>query len=204
MASVTKILAFAGSSRVDSFNKKLVKVAAEGAREAGAEVTFVDLKEYPMPIYDGDLEAKEGVPENAKKLKKLFLENHGLLIASPEYNSSISALLKNAIDWVSRPEQGEAQLACFDQKVAGLMSASPGLLGGLRGLVTVRSILGNIKCTVIPEQVAVSKAGEAFNENGSLKDEKQEKSVRNIGAQVAKVASKLHGTELKQLTEAQK
>jgi len=204
MASVTKILAFAGSSRVDSFNKKLVKVAAEGAREAGAEVTYIDLRDLPMPIYDGDLEAKDGIPENAKKLKKLFLEHQGLLIASPEYNSSISALLKNAIDWVSRPEQGEKPLACFDQKVAGLMAASPGALGGLRGLVTVRSILGNIKCTVIPEQVAVSKANEAFNENGTMKDEKQEKSVRNIGAQVAQVASKLHGTELKQLTEAQK
>ena len=202
MASViTKILAFAGSSRIDSFNKKLVKVAAEGAREAGAEVTFIDLRDYPMPMYDGDLESKDGLPENAKKLKKIFLEHQGLLISSPEYNSSISALLKNTIDWVSRPEHGEAPLACYDQKVVGLMAASPGLLGGLRGLVTVRSIFGNIKCTVIPEQVEVAKAGEAFNENGSLKDEKQEKSVKNIGAQVAIVSSKLHGTELKQLAQ---
>lgn len=201
MASVTKILAFAGSSRVDSFNKKLVKVAAEGAREAGAEVTFIDLRDYPMPIYDGDLEAKEGIPENAKKLKKIFLDHQALLIASPEYNSSISGLLKNTIDWVSRPEPGEAQLAAYDKKVCGLMAASPGLLGGLRGLVTVRSILGNIKCIVIPEQVAVAKAGDAFNDNGSLKDEKQEKSVRNIGAQVAIAASRLHGTELKQLAQ---
>lgn len=204
MASITKILAFAGSSRSDSFNKKLVKVAAEGARGAGAEVTFIDLRDYPMPIYDGDLETQEGLPENAKKLKKIFLEHHGLLVSSPEYNSSISALLKNAIDWVSRPVPGESPLACFDKKVVGLMAASPGALGGLRGLVTVRSIFGNIKCTVIPEQVAVAKANEAFAEDGTMKDEKQQASVKNIGAQVATVASKLHGTELKQLTETMK
>jgi len=202
MASVTKILAFAGSSRSDSFNKKLVKVAAEGAREAGAEVNFIDLRDYPMPIYDGDLETQEGLPENAKKLKKIFLEHHGLLVSSPEYNSSISALLKNAIDWVSRPVPGESPLACFDKKVVGLMAASPGALGGLRGLVTVRSIFGNIKCTVIPEQVAVAKANEAFAEDGTMKDEKQQSAIKNIGAQVATVASKLHGTELKQLTES--
>ncbi|RTL41447.1 MAG: NADPH-dependent oxidoreductase [Candidatus Melainabacteria bacterium] len=201
MASITKILAFAGSSRSDSFNKKLVKVAAEGARGAGAEVTFIDLRDYPMPIYDGDLETQEGLPENAKKLKKIFLEHHGLLVSSPEYNSSISALLKNAIDWVSRPVPGESPLACFDKKVVGLMAASPGALGGLRGLVTVRSIFGNIKCTVIPEQVAVAKANEAFAEDGTMKDEKQQSAIKNIGAQVATVASKLHGTELKQLTE---
>ncbi|MBS2002237.1 MAG: NAD(P)H-dependent oxidoreductase [Candidatus Obscuribacterales bacterium] len=204
MASITKILAFAGSSRSDSFNKKLVKVAAEGARGAGAEVTFIDLRDYPMPIYDGDLETQEGLPENAKKLKKIFLEHHGLLVSSPEYNSSISALLKNAIDWVSRPVPGESPLACFDKKVVGLMAASPGALGGLRGLVTVRSIFGNIKCTVIPEQVAVAKANEAFAEDGTMKDEKQQSAIKNIGAQVATVASKLHGTELKQLTETKK
>jgi NAD(P)H-dependent FMN reductase len=201
MTSVTKILAFAGSTRTDSFNKKLLKIAADGAREAGAEVTFLDLRDLPLPLYDGDLETKDGIPENAKKLKKMMLEHQGLLIASPEYNSSISGVLKNAIDWISRPEPGEKPLACFDQKVAGLMSASPGALGGLRGLVHVRSILGNIKVTVIPDQVAVSKAMEAFNEDGTLKDEKQHQSVRSIGAQVANVTAKLHGTELKQLSQ---
>src|SRR6185295_2879266 len=98
-----KILAFAGSMRKDSFNKKLIRVAAEGARSAGAEVTLIDLKDFPLPVYDGDLEAAEGLPAGAKKLKELFLQNQGLLIASPEYNSSIPGTLKNAIDWVSRP-----------------------------------------------------------------------------------------------------
>src|SRR5260221_646228 len=99
-----KILAFAGSLRKDSYNKKLIKIAAEGARAAGAEVTVIDLKEFPLPVYDGDLETAEGLPANAKKLKEMFLKHQGLLIASPEYNSSIPGGLKNMIDWVSRTE----------------------------------------------------------------------------------------------------
>lgn len=187
-----KILAFAGSLRAESFNKKLVKIAAAGACAAGAEVTHLDLRELPLPVFDEDIEKKEGLPPNARKLKDLFLLHHGLLISCPEYNSSITAALKNAIDWVSRPSPGEAPLQCFDAKVAGLMSASPGALGGLRGLVHVRAILGNIKVLVIPEQVAVAKAHEAFNADGTLKDAKQRESVENIGRRLAEVTAKLH------------
>ena len=95
-----RILAFAGSLRKDSYNKKLVQIAVQGARRAGAEVTYIDLKDYPLPIYDGDLEAATGIPENGQKLKKLFLDHDGLLLSAPEYNSSITAVLKNVIDWV--------------------------------------------------------------------------------------------------------
>ena len=137
-------MAFAGSSRRESINKKLVAIAAHGAGEAGAEVTFIDLKDFPLPLYDQDLEAEQGMPDDGQKLKKLFIDHDGLLIASPEHNSSIPAFLKNAIDWVSRPAPGEPSLVAFRGKVATLMSASPGALGGLRGLVHVRSILGNI------------------------------------------------------------
>ena len=186
-----KILAFAGSTRIGSYNKQLVKVAAAGARIAGAEVTFLDLRDLPMPLYDGDLEAAEGIPQNAQTLKKLLIEHQGLLIASPEYNSSISAVLKNAIDWASRPAEGEASLACFVGKVATIMSASPGALGGLRGLVHVRSILGNIKVIVLPDQIAVSKAHEAFNPDGSMKDEKQQAAIEQLGANLANILSKL-------------
>ena len=186
-----KILAFAGSTRQDSYNKKLVKIAASGAQAAGAEVTTIDLKDFPLPLYDGDLETNDGIPPNAQKLKKLFLENHGLLISAPEYNSSISGVLKNAIDWVSRANPGEPPLACFDGKVAGLMSASPGALGGLRGLVTVRSILGNIRVLVLPDQVAVPRAMEAFNSDGTLKDSKQKDSVEKIGKELVKILTKL-------------
>src|SRR5271163_4547880 len=124
-----RILAFAGSPRRESFNKKLVSIAAKGAREAGAEVTLIDLKDFPLPLFDQDLEAEQGMPENGKKLKKLFIDHDGLLIASPEHNGSFPAILKNAIDWVSRPAPGEPSLAAFRGKVATLMSASPGALG---------------------------------------------------------------------------
>jgi NAD(P)H-dependent FMN reductase len=187
-----KILAFAGSLRDESWNKKMVKIAAAGARAAGAEVTYIDLREYPLPVFDEDLEKKEGLHRNARKLKDLFLAHQGLLISCPEYNSSITAALKNAIDWVSRPVAGEAPLQCFDGKVAGLMSASPGALGGLRGLVHVRAILGNIKVLVIPEQIAVAKAHEAFNADGTLKDAKQREAVELIGRRVAEVSRRLN------------
>ena len=168
-----KVLAFAGSTRADSFNKKLVQTAATFAEEAGATVTLVDLRDYPLPLYDGDLEESAGPPpEEATTLYELFKSHDALLISSPEYNSSISGVLKNAIDWVSRPRDGEPPLAAFSGKVAGLLSASPGQLGGLRGLVHLRSILGNIGMFVIPEQVAVGAAHEAFAEDGSLVDEK--------------------------------
>ncbi|HSB70157.1 MAG TPA: NAD(P)H-dependent oxidoreductase [Candidatus Methylomirabilis sp.] len=185
------ILAFAGSTRSESYNKRLIRIAAAGAKEAGAEVTLIDLRDYPLPLYDADLEASEGLPANARKLKILFLAHRGLLISAPEYNSSITPVLKNTIDWVSRPVPNEAPLACFDGKVASLMSASPGALGGLRGLVTVRSILQNIKVIVLPDQVAVPRAADAFTHDGSLKDPKQHAAAAELGAKLAQVLSKL-------------
>src|SRR4030095_8201634 len=170
---MTKILAFGGSLRADSFNKKLVKIAVEGARTAGAEVTLVDLRDFPMPASEGDLEAASGLPEHAKRLKKLFLEHDGLMISTPEYNSSIPGTLKNVLDWVSRSEQGEAPLAAYAGKVAILMSASPGPWGAIRSLSLLRMMLGNIKVLVLPDSVSVARAGEAFNPDGSLKDAKQ-------------------------------
>lgn len=191
MSYTPKILAFAGSTRTESWNKKLVQVAAGGARSVGAQVTYVDLRDLPMPLFDEDLEAKEGLPATARQFKDLMLAHDGLLIASPEYNSSITAVLKNAIDWASRPAPGEASLACFVDKVAAIMSASPGGLGGLRGLVHLRSILGNIKVIVLPDQVAVPKAHEAFDTNGRLKDSQQQASIEQLGVNVANVVAKL-------------
>lgn len=187
MANAPKILCFAGSLRQDSYNKKLVKIAMQAAKEGGAEATFIDLKDFPMPIYDGDIEAESGLPETAKQLKKIFKEHQGFLISSPEYNSSYSAALKNAIDWVSRPEPGEKPLEMFSGKVAGVMAASPGALGGLRGLVTLRMLLGNINVLVVPNQIAVSGAADAFDEKGNLKDEKKQAQVIAIGLRVAEV-----------------
>lgn len=191
--STTRILAFAGSTREGSFNKKLIKLAAEAARNAGAEVTLIDLRDYPLPLYDGDLEKEKGLPEHAARLRELMLSHQGLLISSPEYNSSVSGVLKNAIDWVSRPVAGKKPLDAFDGKVACLMSASPGALGGLRGLVALRSLLGNIKVIVLPEQVSVSKANEAFDDSGRLKDEKQQASIENLGKRLTEIVGKLNG-----------
>lgn len=187
-----KIIAFAGSTRQGSYNKRLIKLAAAGAENAGAEVTLLDLRDYPLPLYDGDLEEAEGIPENALKLKQLFLEHQGLMLSCPEYNGSISAVLKNTIDWVSRPLDGQPPLAPFKGKVVSLMSASPGALGGLRGLVHVRAILGNIGCIVLPEQVAISKAREAFREDdGQLQDSAQQQRIEALGSQLAELLQKL-------------
>ncbi|HMN40756.1 MAG TPA: NAD(P)H-dependent oxidoreductase [Phycisphaerales bacterium] len=188
-----RILALAGSLRKDSFNKKLIRLAVVAARDTGAEVTLVDLADLRMPVYDGDLEASDGVPEAARKLRGIMLEHRGLLIASPELNSSVSGAFKNVIDWVSRPDQGVASTAAFQGKVAGIMSASTGALGGLRGLVHLRSILGNVGVLVLPEQATVSKAGEAFDEAGALKDAKQAEGVKKVVGRVVEVAGRLHG-----------
>ncbi len=189
--SAPRILALAGSLRKDSYNKKVVQIAASAARRAGADVTYIDLKDYPLPIFDEDLEKSAGLPDHAQKLKKLFIEADGLLISAAEYNSSITAALKNTIDWVSRPVPGEAPLAGFAGKVVTLMSASPGALGGLRGLVHVRAILGNINAIVLPGQVAVSRAFEAFNDDGTLKDAKLQTGVEGLGITLAEFLKKL-------------
>ena len=193
MSYTPRILAFAGSTRNGSFNKKLVKIAADAARAQGAHVTFVDLRDIPMPLYDGDLESEQGIPENAKKFKAMLSAHDGFLISAPEYNSSITGVLKNSIDWASRPLPGEAPFACFAGKVAALMSASPGALGGLRGLVIVRSLLSNIRVIVLPDQIAVPKAHEAFDPEGKLKDPKQQAGIEALGRDLAGVLIKLKG-----------
>ncbi len=191
MASPPKILAFAGSARKDSWNKKLVRIAAARARAAGAEVTLIELEDYSLPLFNQDDEAEHGLPENALKVKDLMLSHQGFLISSPEYNSSITPLLKNTIDWASRPVAGEPPLACFDGKAAMLISASPGALGGLRGLVTVRSILGNIGTHVLPGTISISQAHEAFSEDGSLKDPAKQRRVEKLAADLAQFLQKL-------------
>lgn len=183
MSTIPRILAFGGSLRRESFNHKLAAIAVAGAREAGAEVTLIRLRDFALPVFDEDFETERGMPDEARRLKKLFVEHHGLLIASPEYNSGNSAALKNAIDWVSRTEtDDEPPLVGFRGKGAVIMSASPGALGGIRGLVHLRAILGNIGVTVLPDQLAVAKAHEAFDAAGLLKDERQLASAKKLGA----------------------
>jgi NAD(P)H-dependent FMN reductase len=142
-------------------------------------------------LFDQDWEADQGAPDNARKLKKLCVEHRGLLIACPEYNSSLTPLLKNAIDWLSRPAPGEPPLVAFKGKAVALLSASPGALGGLRGLVHVRAILGNIGAIMLPDQIAVGQAAQAFNDDGSLKDAKLHGSVTEVGAGLARFLQRL-------------
>ena len=189
---MAKILGFAGSLRRESFNKRLVRVAATGARDAGADVTVIDLADYPLPIYDADLEAEQGLPENVMKLKELFHDHDALLIAAPEYNGSITGVLKNTIDWVSRPADNEPPLFSFVGKVASLMAASPGALGGMRGLVHVRAILSGIRVIVLPNQIAVPKAHEVFH-GDTLTDERRRAAVEALGAELAETARRLRG-----------
>ncbi len=186
------IVAFAGSLRAGSFNKKLLAIAAAATRAAGAEVTVVDLRDLALPLFDQDIEDASGLPEGAKKFKALLRASDGFLIASPEYNSSITAPLKNAIDWASRSESDdEPDLVAYRGKVAAVCSASPGALGGLRGLVTLRSILGNIGVFVHPAQVCISKAYEAFDDAGQLKDERKTKQVTMLAGNLVDLARKL-------------
>ena len=190
--SQPKIVAFAGSLRTGSYNKKLAHFAADAARAAGAEVTLVDLRELNLPVFDQDIEDSTGLPDGAKKFKALLRESDGFIIAAPEYNSSITAALKNAIDWASRAEtDDEPDLIAFRGKTAALCSASPGALGGLRGLVTVRSILGNLGVCVVPDQVSIPKAYEAFDDNGQLKDERQAKKITALVNSLVEFTRKL-------------
>ncbi len=188
MATPPRILAFAGSTRKDSLNKKLVPIAAAGARAAGADVTIVDLRDYPLPLYDGDLEEAEGQPANAAAFKQLMMDHDGLLIASPEYNSSVTAVLKNTIDWVSRPFL--ASRASWLRNGGAREPPRDG--GGLRGLAHTRSILGNIGVLVIPAQVTLPQANHAFEPDGTLKDDSMTKRVEGLGASLAEILHKLN------------
>jgi NAD(P)H-dependent FMN reductase len=192
MSPRPKILVLAGSLRKGSNNKKLALIASTAAKKAGADVTYIDLKDYPLPIYDGDIEESQGLPQNAIKLKELMIQSDGFIIASPEYNSSISGALKNFIDWTSRkahPE--EVYLSCFIDKMALLLSASPSSLGGLRGLVHLRSILENIFTFVLPKQKTISDSFNAFDAQGNLLNSKDQKEVEGLTELLVKTIQKI-------------
>jgi chromate reductase, NAD(P)H dehydrogenase (quinone) len=175
-----KILVFAGSTRTGSLHRKLAALAAAELSRAGMDVTLADLRDYPMPLYDGDSEASQGVPENAARFKELVRAHDALVVASPEYNGSFSALLKNTIDWISRPAPGEGPLAVFRGKPAALLSASPGPGGGNRGLRHLRELLEMIGMKVVPTQVTVAKATQAFDEAGDLLRPEDKAALRQL------------------------
>ncbi|MEZ5307055.1 MAG: NAD(P)H-dependent oxidoreductase [Pyrinomonadaceae bacterium] len=180
-----EILAFAGSLRWDSVNKKMVKVAAAAAESAGAGVEYIDLRDFPLPIYDGDIESASGIPDAALELQDKMRRAKGFLIASPEYNSSLSAALKNMIDWTSRATKEHRAGASFAGKTAVLMSASPGALGGLRGLFDVRKILSTMGVVVLPEQFALGNSMNAFDADGAMPDADMRAKVEALGTRLA-------------------
>jgi NAD(P)H-dependent FMN reductase len=169
-----KILVFAGSIRTGSFNARLAALAAKELALRDVEATRISLADYPLPIYDGDLEAQTGPPDNAFKLKRLMGAHHGVFIASPEYNASVTQLLKNALDWISRVREGaEPALAAYRNRAFAIGAASNGTLGGYRSLMALRQVL-TLGCgaLVIPEQVAVREAASGFDEQDNLRDER--------------------------------
>jgi chromate reductase len=195
MTAPIRLLFFAGSSRLASYNKRLAKLGAMIADANGIPATFADLGDYPMPMYNGDVEATDGPPENARKFKAVMQAHSGIFIASPEYNASIAPLLKNALDWISHTrEEGEPPLQVFKTRVFALGSASPGGMGGLRSLITARQVLElGLGALVLPDQFAVPRAADAFDEHGDLKNKDQQEAFRQLIQKLARAAHVLHG-----------
>lgn len=187
MSATPRILAFAGSARKDSLNRKLLAATARAVEAAGGAVTIVDLNEFALPLYHGDLEDAAGLPENAQRLLTLLQHHAGLLIASPEYNSQLTPLLKNTIDWLSRAEDDP-----FEGRVAAVVSASPGALGGARSLQHARQLLLNLGCHVVPTQCILPKAHEAFDAAGKLREARAQKSVDALAGQLVALVRR-HG-----------
>ena len=188
-----KILAFSGSLRQDSYNQRLVEAAAEMARSRGAEVDVVSLRDFDMPLFSEDLEREQGTPEDVTRFKALLKSHDGFIIGCPEYNSSITAALKNAIDWATRPAEGEKPLECFAGKVAALVAASPGGLGGLRGLDHVREILGNIQVHIVPGMVSVPNIHTALDDANTITDERARNMLDQLTERLCTTVHRLHG-----------
>lgn len=186
MPNSPRILAFSGSARRESLNKKLLAAAVAAVREAGAEVTLIDLNDYVLPLYHGDLEATEGLPASAVKLIELIAGHDALLIASPEYNSMPAPLLKNTLDWCTRGEDDP-----FPGKVAAFVSASPGAFGGLRSQKLAQQLLLHLGCHVVPGQMILPHADKAFDADGALTDARAQKSVRTLAAALIDLTRKL-------------
>lgn len=188
MSKLPRILAFSGSARRESLNQKLLMATAEAARASGGEVTAIMLNDYELPLYHGDLEDEKGLPENAAKLVRLIEEHQGLLIASPEYNSQITPLLKNTIDWCTRADENP-----FRGKVAAVVSGSPGAFGAIRAMTQLRQLLTHLGCHVIPAQCVVPLADKAFDAAGRLEDARAKKAATAVAEQLVRVSGALQG-----------
>lgn len=187
MPTSPRILAFSGSARRDSLNQKLLLAVVEAARAAGGEVSLISLNDYALPLYHGDLEDEQGLPENAARLVGLIRQHHGMLIASPEYNSQITPLLKNTIDWCTRADH-----VPFPGKVAAVVSASPGNFGAIRSMTLARQLLTHLGCHVIPAQCVVPRADEAFDASGTLQEARAQKAAAKVARELVRVTAALN------------
>jgi NAD(P)H-dependent FMN reductase len=190
--AVLKILVIPGSLRSGSHNAKLALVAASEFARAGADVTRISLADYPLPIYDGDLQAKSGVPKNAVNLKRMMGSHDGVLIVSPEYNSSVPPLVKNTIDWITRvqdPHESRGQV--FRERPFAIAAASEGRLGGTRALAALRLILSACQATVIPNQLALSFADQAYDDMDRLKKEADIEALKALVRQLIEVSQRM-------------
>jgi chromate reductase, NAD(P)H dehydrogenase (quinone) len=188
---MVKILAISGSLRENSYNRRVLNVAIEGARAAGAEVTLVDLRDFPMPIFNPD-EFVEAFDENAARLQDILMEHDGVLIASPEYNGSVPGGIKNVFDWTSRPSaKYPKSVEVYKGKFAAIMTASPGSFGGIRSLAHMRGILTIMFVNVLPTEIAVTFANTKFEGNGAeMTDEKTNKVLEDLGASLVDIIRK--------------
>ncbi|MDB5599194.1 MAG: NADPH-dependent reductase [Xanthobacteraceae bacterium] len=187
---IPKILVLSGSLRTGSYNSRLAALAAKELALAEADVTRISLGDFPLPLYDADLEANAGMPDHALKLKQMFGAHQGVFIATPEYNASVTPLLKNAIDWVSRVrEKNEPALAAYKNRAFALGAASPGPYGGMRSLMAMRQVL-ELGCgaIVIPEQLSVASAADAFDEMDEFKDKRYANQLKNVVRRLIEVA----------------
>ncbi len=187
-----KILAFAGSTRTQSWNKRLLKIAAAGATETGAEVTVVDLRDFPLPLYDGDLEASDGIPAQALRFRELLLASRGFLIVSPEHNGSVSAVLKNTLDWCSRPVDGQDGLLPYKRKLVALAGTSISPYGAVRAIGHLRGIMSKMGAIVLGEEVTVPFAAQAFGEAGDLVNPALQTLTKQLGANLARTVENLN------------
>jgi chromate reductase len=190
--SAVKILVIPGSLRTGSLNARLAAAAAYEFAQAGAEVTRISLADFPLPIYDGDLQTKSGVPKNAINLKRMIGTHHGVLIVTPEYNSSVPPLVKNAIDWVTRVQDAhETRGQVFRERAFAIAAASESRLGGTRSLAALRLILSACRATVIPNQLALSFAGEAYDDMDRLKHPADIESLSALVRQLIDVSQRM-------------
>jgi NAD(P)H-dependent FMN reductase len=190
--SALKILVIPGSVRSGSLNAKLAAVAAHALALEGAEVTRISLSDFPLPIYDGDLQAKSGVPKHAVNLKRMMAAHHGVLIVTPEYNSSVPALVKNTIDWISRVQDAhETRGQVFRERVFAIASASGGRLGGARALAALRLILSACQAQVIPNQLALPFAEQAYDEMERLKNSADAEALKALVRQLIAISQRM-------------